>query len=309
VASDPARPGSLTARFAATRRVLVIEDDPDIAEFLRAYFRASGYDFVHADPVDAADGLAAIERHQPDCVLLDIGLRGFSGLEIYRRARGVTALALTPIVVVTADATVRTRTDATAAGIDGFVSKPFNVNTLAEVVAQRIEAATHLGESGVVEEGSEVLTTAVLDARLADEIDLAQASGAPLTFGIISLPTLRGLPGRAGEEARSWLLRALVGEARPLLPPEVALARTSTDELAVVAPACTPAEAAEWLERILEHLRGRRTLPGGEEVVLEPTAGLAGYPEHALDPDGLYMCADSALADARDGRRLVAVAL
>ena len=304
-----ARAGSLTSRFAATQRVLAIEDDPDIAEFLRAYFRASGYDFVHEDPVDAADGLAAIQDHSPDCVLLDIGLRGFSGLEIYRRARAVPGLALTPVVVVTADASVRTRTDETAAGIDGFVSKPFNVNTLAKIVAQRIEAARRLGASGVVEEGSEILTTAVLDARLADEIDLAEASGTALTFGIVSLRALRDLPGQAGIDARSWLVRVLVEEARPRLPADVALARTSTDELAVVAPATTPEEAARWLEQVLGELRGPRTLPGGHEVTVEPVAGLAGYPVHALDPDGLYMAADAALAVATDSRRLVAVAL
>jgi len=307
VPSDEPRAGSLSARLSATRRVLAIEDDPDIAEFLRAYFRASGYDFVHEDPVDADDGLAAIVDHAPDCVLLDIGLRGFSGLEIYRRARAVPSLALTPVVVVTADGTVRERTAATAAGIDGFVTKPFNVNTLKEVVAQRIEAARHLGDSGVIEEGSEVLTAAVLDARLADEIDLAQASGTPLTFGIVGLRT-KGL-GADAAAVRTWLVRVLVDEARPRMAAEVALARTSTDELAVVAPGSTPAEVARWLEPVLAELRRPRTLPGGESVTVELAAGLAGYPEHASEPDGLYMAADAALAGAAESRSLVAVAL
>ena len=283
---DSPRSGSLSSRLSATRRVLAIEDDPDIAEFLRAYFRASGYDFVHADPGDAE-----------------------AGLDIYRRARAVAALALTPVVVVTADGTVRERTDATAAGIDGFVTKPFNADTLAALVAQRIEAAEALGESGVVEEGSELLTTAVLDARLADEIDLALASGTSLTFGIVSMRIPKGLKGLDGPAVRTWLVRTLVGLARPRIAPDVALARTSSDELAVVAPGSTPAEVARWLEPVLGELRGARSLPGGDEVVVELLAGLAGYPEHAGDPDGLYMAADAALADAADAGRLVAVAL
>lgn len=308
--SDAIRSGSLTGRLAATRRVLAIEDDPDIADFLRAYFRASGYDFVHEDPRDAADGLAAILDHQPDCVLLDIGLRGFSGLEIYRLARATPALALTPVVVVTADGTVRARTDATAAGIDGFVSKPFNVNTLAELVSKRIAAAKELGDSGVVDEGSEVLTAAVLDARLADEIDMAQAEGSPLAFGIVTLRSPRGRRNPDDDAAHGYLVRVLVDEARPFLPAEVVLARTVTDELAVVAPATSSAEAAQLLERVLGHLRGKRTLPGGELVAVEPVAGVAAYPEHAIDPDGLYMAADAALADALDvAHRVVSVAL
>jgi CheY-like chemotaxis protein len=309
VTSDALRSGSLSSRLSATRRVLVIEDDPDIAEFLRAYFRASGYDFVHADPDDADAGVAAIIGCNPDCVLLDIGLRGFSGLDIYRRARAVASLSLTPVVVVTADGTVRERTHATAAGIDGFVTKPFNADTLAALVAHRIEAAHALGESGVVEEGSELLTTSVLDARLADEIDLALASDKPLTFGIVSVRIPKGLKGLDGAAVRTWLVRTLVQQARPHIAPEVALARTSSDELAVVAPGSTPADVARWLEPVLVTLRGARSLPGGDEVVVELVAGVAGFPEHAVDPDGLYMAADAALADAADTGRLVAVAL
>lgn len=308
MAPDAFRSGSLSQRLTATRRVLAIEDDPDIAEFLRAYFRASGYDFVHEDPVDADDGVAAIVDHAPDCVLLDIGLRGFSGLDIYRRARGLASLALTPVVVVTADGTVRERTDATAAGIDGFVTKPFNVNTLADVVATRIEAARALGDSGVVEEGSDVLTTAVLDARLADEIELARRSGASIAFGIVSLRSPKAMRGD-DPSVRAWLVRTLVAEAASRIPTDVALARTSTDELAVVAPGSSCAEVLRWLEPLLGELRGPRALPGGEEVAVELVAGLAAYPEHAVEPDGLYMAADAALAAATDDRRLVAVAL
>jgi hypothetical protein len=66
---------------------------------------------------------------------------------------------------------------------------------------------------------------------------------------------------------------------------------------------------ARWLEPILTTLRGPRSLPGGDEVVVELLAGIAGFPEHAADPDGLYMAADAALADAADDGRLVAVAL
>ena len=307
--ADEPRAGSLAARLSATRRVLAIEDDPDIAEFLRAYFRASGYDFVHEDPVDADDGLSAILEHAPDCVLLDIGLRGFSGLDIYRRARGLASLALTPVVVVTADGTVRERTSETAAGIDGFVAKPFNVNTLADVVAQRIDAARRLGDSGVVEEGSEILTTAVLDARLADEIELSRRSGAPLTFGIVSIRLPRSPRGTDTGSVRSWLVRTLVQEATPKLAHDVALARTSTDELAIVAPGSTPAAVNRWLEPLLGQLRGPRALPGGEELHVELVAGLAGYPDHAAEADGLYMAADAALADATESGCLVAVAL
>ncbi len=307
MAPEPTRPGSLSSRLSATTRVLVIEDDPDISEFLRAYFRASGYDFVHVDPASAAEGLAAIEEHRPDCVLLDMTLRGCSGLDVYRLARSEQSLSFTPVIIVTADDTARHRTGSTAIGIDGFVTKPFNVNTLATVVGQRIDAARKLEEAAVDGEAG-VLSSAMLTARLADEMFHSRAAGSPLTFGLISMQ-VRDARRELGGEGETWLVRELVAEARPRLPREVVLARTSTDELALLAPSATPKETAKWLEHVLGELRGPRALPGGDQVTVELTAGLACYPDHAAEPDGLFMAADAALADGTDRGLLVAIAL
>ena len=123
--SDASRPGSLASRLVATTRLLVVEDDPDIADFLRAYFRASGYDVVHCDPTSADEGLAAMREHRPDCVLLDLWLRGFSGLQLYRRVRSHDEFDLVPIIVLTADISARPRAEPLATGIDGFMPKPF----------------------------------------------------------------------------------------------------------------------------------------------------------------------------------------
>ena len=69
--------GPVARRLAASQRVLMVEDEPDIALFLRAYFRAAGYDLVHVDPDTVDEALGALEEHEPDLVLLDLRLRGF----------------------------------------------------------------------------------------------------------------------------------------------------------------------------------------------------------------------------------------
>ncbi len=306
---ETSRPGSLSGRLAATTRVLGFEDDADVAEFLRAYFRASGYDFVHCDPDDVDAAMAAVEEHHPDCVLLDVGLRGFSGLDVYRRLRSGPDHQLLPVIVVTADMTVEPRARATASGIDGFVSKPFNAKTLVGLVAQRIAAARHLGEHGTIDEASGALSSAMLEARLADEIGVARAGGAPLAFALVTLRSLSDLRTQLGPDGLAWLVRELVTRAGPLLPETATLGRTEDGELAFVAPATHPDEAAALLERVLGALRGLHQLPGGGDVRCDPVAGVAGYPQHATDAAGLFMAADAALTDAVGAARLVAVAL
>ena len=197
--ADLGRRGSLSQRLSATTRILAVEDEADIAEFLRAYFRASGYDLIHLDPHSADEVLAVVERDKPDLILLDFGLRGFSGLDVYRTVRAQERFAFLPVIVVTGDATARNKTIATASGLDGFVTKPFNVNTLADLVAERIDAARSMSESGR-DETLGVMTQAYLTARLTDEIN-STTPGRAVSFALIQLRTLgaiRRRPSPAG---------------------------------------------------------------------------------------------------------------
>ena len=137
--ADDNKLGPVARRLAATQRVLCVEDEPDIADFLRAYFRAAGYDLVHVDPDDVRRGAGRGGRApSPTCVLLDIGLRGFSGLEAYRRLRSDERWAFMPVIMVSADTTADPH-PARRKGLDAFVAKPFNTNVLADLVRDRLD--------------------------------------------------------------------------------------------------------------------------------------------------------------------------
>lgn len=302
---DTGRLGSVAARLAATTRVLSVEDDPDIADFLRAYFRACGYDLVHIDPSSAHEVIEAVEEHRPDCVLLDLGLRGFSGHEAYRLIRSQDRLSFMPVIIVTADASALERTRSVAGGVDGFVSKPFNVNALADVVSDRIAAARSLGLRGVDEQFG-MMSQEYLSARLNDELAVAQDGGSTLSFALIQLRSLPAMLAAIGDKGTSYVVRELVRHARQVLPDTAVLGRTRTDEMAVLLPNTGPAEAHQALMRTLGAMAGRAQLPGGAEVEVDVAGGLAAFPHHASTPDELYMAADAALADAVDrGHSLV----
>ena len=125
--------GSLSSRLEPTETVLVVEDEYDIATFLRAYFRASGTDVVHVDPTSPDEVAAAVATHKPTCVLLDLNLRGFSGLDAYRRMRA--AGSETPVIVVTADSNPAKRLVALDEGVAAVVHKPFSARELYALVA------------------------------------------------------------------------------------------------------------------------------------------------------------------------------
>jgi two-component system KDP operon response regulator KdpE len=106
-------------------RVLLVDDEPAIARFLKPAIEANGYDFQVAET--AADALKRIAANAPDIVLLDLGLPDADGKEIIRRVRDWSDV---PIVVLSARDREAEKIDSLDAGADDFVNKPFGVGEL-----------------------------------------------------------------------------------------------------------------------------------------------------------------------------------
>lgn len=105
--------------------ILVVDDNLSNLEFLEAVLQVQGYEVFRA-----TDGLAALEavrRRRPDLVLLDIRIPGMEGRELARRLKADPATRHIPLVAVTAHALLGEREKILAAGCDGYISKPINV--------------------------------------------------------------------------------------------------------------------------------------------------------------------------------------
>ena len=101
--------------------ILIIEDEPEIAEILESYFAREGFRVICAG--DGPLGLAHHQRLRPDLVVLDIKLPGLDGYEVLAtlRRRGET-----PVIMVTALAEDLDKLQALRIGADDYVVKPFN---------------------------------------------------------------------------------------------------------------------------------------------------------------------------------------
>ncbi len=304
--TDDKRLGSVARRLAATERVLVVEDERDIADFLRAYFRASGYDFVHIDPDTPLAVLDALDEHDPDCVLLDLNLRGFSGVEAYRLLRTDERYALLPVIVVSARPDARELLSGDG-GVDAFVTKPFNVNSLANLVAERIASASKLRDQIESDPATGLLGKDYVEARMIDELTVV-APGGDAAFALVRLLSSAEIATAVGKDGSDFVIRELVRRTRQLLPANAALGMTRADELAVLLPGCTSTEAAAVLRQAIGAIAEVR-LPGGAQVEIRLAVGVAAYPEQASDADGLYMAADAALADAVEGDKPLSIAI
>ncbi len=109
-------------------RILVAEDDRDIADLIAHYLQKAGW---HAQIVSSGDdALAAVRRDPADLVILDIMLPGLSGFEVCRSLRSDPATAGVPIIMVTARAEETDRIIGLEIGADDYIAKPFSPNEL-----------------------------------------------------------------------------------------------------------------------------------------------------------------------------------
>ncbi len=116
------------------QRVLLIEDEANIAEAMRFLLARDGW--AVDVQTDGAAGLAILRASPPDLVILDLMLPGLSGLEILIALRASPATAHLPVIMLTAKGQGRDRDAATRAGVTRFMTKPFaNADLLAQVRA------------------------------------------------------------------------------------------------------------------------------------------------------------------------------
>ena len=119
------------------RTVVIVEDDPGIADLLDLYLRKSGFRALQA--ATGERGLDLIQQHRPALVLLDIGLPGIDGFEVCRRVRATSNV---PVLFLTARDGEIDRILGLELGADDYVTKPFSPR---EIVA-RVKAILRRGQ-------------------------------------------------------------------------------------------------------------------------------------------------------------------
>ncbi len=123
-------------------RILVVEDEESIAEFIRRGLILKGYEVSVAG--DGEGALAVASEGMPDLVILDLMLPGLDGVEVCRRLR---AAADVPIIILTARDSVADKVQGLDAGADDYVTKPFSFDELLARVRAALRRKAPAGEA------------------------------------------------------------------------------------------------------------------------------------------------------------------
>jgi CheY-like chemotaxis protein len=117
--------------------VLVVDDNSQNLKLIRVLLRTEGYDVRTA--VDAEDALDELEAFTPRLILMDLQLPGMDGLELTRKLKADPARRDIAIIAVTAYAMKGDEEKARAAGCDGYLAKPIDIETLPRMVREHLD--------------------------------------------------------------------------------------------------------------------------------------------------------------------------
>jgi two-component system KDP operon response regulator KdpE len=162
-------------------KVLVVDDEPQIARALRINLTARGYEVVTAH--DGAAALRAAADAKPDVVVLDLGLPDLDGRTVIEGLRGWTSI---PIIVLSARTDSGEKVAALDAGADDYVTKPFGMDELLarlRAAVRRSAASVPAGEDAVVETDSFTVDLAAKKVHR----DGAEVHLTPTEWGVLEL--------------------------------------------------------------------------------------------------------------------------
>ncbi|AUV04206.1 response regulator transcription factor [Phytobacter ursingii] len=132
------------------KKILLVEDDRDIAGLLRLNLQDEGYQIVHEE--DGARALAQLEKTDWDAVILDLMLPNVDGLEICRRIRQMTRYL--PVIIISARTSETHRVLGLEMGADDYLAKPFSILELVARVKALFRRQEAMGRNLRLDMGS-----------------------------------------------------------------------------------------------------------------------------------------------------------
>jgi PleD family two-component response regulator len=227
-------------------KILIIEDDLDVAEMLNAYFRVQGYEVYTVNWGE--DGVRSCQTVHPDLVILDIRLPDIDGYEVARRLRSDRRTAEVPIIFLTEKRDRSDRLQGLELGADDYITKPFDVQELRLRVRNALK---RVSQGSLTNPVTGLPEGALVDEKLSEVLG---KDGMALLF--VSIDNMVSFREAYGFVASDDVLRAIslmiVNTMREISRPEDFLGHISGTDFILVLPPSNLIALSERLRVRLE---------------------------------------------------------
>ncbi|WP_336365629.1 diguanylate cyclase [Marinobacter sp. C2H3] len=254
-------------------RVLLVEDDPVLAEHYRVVLADAGIKLrVLARPAELLDQLAAF---QPDLVLLDMQLGSHSGVHLARLIRFDARWQSLPITFLSSEDDLDVQLDALSRGADDFLTKPIADHFLVRAVRLRCQRARQLSELMNRDSLTGLLKHSMIKQGLNREAERCRRDGGSGCVVILDLDHFKQVNDTWGHQAGDTVIKALANLLRNRLRSTDLIGRYGGEEFVVVMTACGLAEARPVIQAIVDGFANLEFRVGESRFHVTVSAGLA----------------------------------
>ena len=123
--------------MAEQKRVLIIDDEPDILKVIVFRLKKAGYEIIVSD--NGKDGIDCAKKQRPDLILLDLYLPVIDGYEVCKRIKSDQDLKKIPIIFITASQAAEVKDKMQSSGADDYIIKPFEPAELLQKIEKYIK--------------------------------------------------------------------------------------------------------------------------------------------------------------------------
>ena len=227
-------------------KILIVEDDLDVAEMLNAYFRVQGYEVFTVNWGE--DGVRSSQQDHPDLIILDIRLPDIDGYEVARRLRADRRTSDIPIIFLTEKRDRSDRLQGLEIGADDYITKPFDVQELRLRVRNALK---RVSQGSLTNPVTGLPEGALVDEKLSEVIG---RDGSALLF--VMLDNMDSFREAYGFVASDDVLRAIslmiVNTMREVSRPEDFLGHLTGTDFVLVLPPANIAALSEKLHTRLD---------------------------------------------------------
>ncbi|HJR64004.1 MAG TPA: diguanylate cyclase [Gemmatimonadaceae bacterium] len=296
-------------------RILIVDDQEDNVEVLRARLESSGYRTLCA--TDGERALELVATSPPDLILLDVMMPQMDGYEVARRIKSDKNLPFIPIIMQTALDSVESKVEGLGAGADDYITKPIN---FAELEA-RVRSMLRIKglQRDLATANAELLRMAVTDGltgldnrrhveeRLREMFEHAIRFQEPLACAMFDLDHFKSVNDTYGHLAGDAVLKQLAALLRRAVREVDRVGRYGGEEFMVILPGAASDAAVTFAERARQEVEDYVFTFDGGTLRRTLSCGVAAWPHPRIrHRDELVKAADDALYVAKElGRNRV----
>lgn len=289
-------------QHAHAHRVLIVDDDIDLAEHMRLTLLAAG---IEAEVLERRpDIMAKIASFRPELVLMDVHMPDYSGPDLAGVIRQYDTCINLPIVYLSAETDLTQQIHAISRGSDDFLTKPISDIQLVAAVRARITRARQLEEQISKDSLTGLFKHASIKSEARAAVQRARRTGQPLSLAILDIDHFKTVNDSYGHALGDVVIVAVATLLRQRLRQSDIIGRYGGEEFVAVLPECDRDSARLLMDDIRKRFSTLRFSNQDKAFICTISIGLActaDFPDS--DSDQLLVSADKALYDAKHGGR------